>query len=86
MAALTATSGNKLLISLAAWRAGICLAPCLAYDTAVGENPFYKQLAIWDWVEAGILYAACSAHQDGSCDDYFPMNELGRRHFPPGKR
>jgi hypothetical protein len=24
------------------------------------------------WVEAGILYAARSAHADGSCDDYFP--------------
>lgn len=26
-----------------------------------------------EWVEAGILYAAHTAHPDGSCDDYFPF-------------
>lgn len=44
----------------------------LAWDTDVKDNPFYQQAAICDWVEAGILYAANSAHPDGSCDDYFP--------------
>jgi hypothetical protein len=45
----------------------------LAYHTDVPNNPFYQQQAIRDWVEAGILYAARSAHKDGSCDDYFPF-------------
>jgi hypothetical protein len=44
----------------------------LAYSTNVADNPFYRQPAIKQWVEAGILYAANSAHADGSCDDYFP--------------
>jgi len=44
----------------------------LAYDTDCCDNPFYRQPVIRDWVEAGILYAARSAHPDGSCDDYFP--------------
>ncbi len=44
----------------------------LAYDTDVPDNPFYQQQVIQDWVEAGILYAVRSSHQDGSCDDYFP--------------
>ncbi len=49
----------------------------LAYDTDVPDNPFYQQSAIRDWVEAGILYAAHSAHADGSCDDYFPYERAG---------
>ena len=49
----------------------------LAYDTPVASNPFYRQPAIRDWVEAGILYAAQSAHKDGSCDDYFPYERAG---------
>lgn len=44
----------------------------LAYHTNLPENPFYQQTVLRDWVEAGILYAAHSAHSDGSCDDYFP--------------
>lgn len=44
----------------------------LAYDTNLADNPFYHQPIIYNWVEAGILYAAHSAHPDGSCDDYFP--------------
>ena len=44
----------------------------LAYDTNVPNNPFYRQPIIREFVEAGILYAARSAHADGSCDDYFP--------------
>lgn len=49
----------------------------LAYDTNLPDNPFYRQPAIRDWVEAGILYAARSAHRDGSCDDYFPFERAG---------
>ena len=44
----------------------------LAYTTDISDNPFYQQAVIPDWVEAGIFYAAKSAHADGSCDDYFP--------------
>ena len=49
----------------------------LAYQTNLPNNPFYQQPAIRDWVEAGILYAARSAHRDGSCDDYFPYERAG---------
>lgn len=49
----------------------------LAYNSDVPDNPFYQQPAIRDWVEAGILYAAKSAHPDGSCDDYFPYERAG---------
>jgi hypothetical protein len=44
----------------------------LAYSTNIPKNPFYQQPALKRWVEAGIVYAARSAHADGSCDDYFP--------------
>ncbi len=49
----------------------------LAYDTNLSDNPFYRQPVIPQWVEAGILYAASSAHKDGSCDDYFPYERAG---------
>ncbi|ACK70972.1 conserved hypothetical protein [Gloeothece citriformis PCC 7424] len=49
----------------------------LAYHTHIINNPFYHQPVIKDWVEAGILYAAKSAHKDGSCDDYFPFERAG---------
>lgn len=49
----------------------------LAYATPVPDNPFYQQTVLRDWVEAGILYAAHSAHADGSCDDYFPYERAG---------
>lgn len=49
----------------------------LAYNTKIADNPFYQKPAIRHWVEAGILYAARSAHADGSCDDYFPYERAG---------
>ena len=49
----------------------------LAYDTDVANNPFYQHPSIPVWVEAGILFAAKSAHPDGSCDDYFPFEKAG---------
>lgn len=49
----------------------------LAYHTDWADNPFFHQAALRDWVEAGILYAARSAHGDGSCDDYFPFERAG---------
>jgi hypothetical protein len=45
----------------------------LAYETDIPDNPFYKQTNIRQWVNAGITFAAKSAHSDGSCDDYFPF-------------
>ncbi|MDQ3623780.1 MAG: hypothetical protein M3463_15035 [Verrucomicrobiota bacterium] len=47
----------------------------LAYALPIAGNPYYQQPAIREWVEAGILYAARSAHPDGSCDDYFPYEK-----------
>ncbi len=47
----------------------------LAYSLPIPGNAFYLQSAIKEWVEAGILYAARSAHPDGSCDDYFPFEK-----------
>lgn len=44
----------------------------LAHETDIPDNPYYKNPAIREWVEAGISFAARSAHPDGSCDDYFP--------------
>ncbi|NJP12543.1 MAG: hypothetical protein HC866_26295 [Leptolyngbyaceae cyanobacterium RU_5_1] len=49
----------------------------LAYYTDLPENPFYQQPVLQDWVAAGILFAAHSAHPDGSCDDYFPFERAG---------
>ncbi len=49
----------------------------LAYHTNWADNPFYHQSILRQWVEAGILYAARSAHGDGSCDDYFPFERAG---------
>jgi len=45
----------------------------LAYHTDVEGNIFRRQPAIRTWVEAGIDFAARSAHPNGSCDDYFPF-------------
>jgi hypothetical protein len=49
----------------------------LVYQTQMPDNPFYQQPVIRDFVEAGINYAARSAHGDGSCDDYFPFERAG---------
>ncbi len=49
----------------------------LVYSLPLPDNPYYQQPAIRSWVLAGILYAARSAHADGSCDDYFPFERAG---------
>ena len=49
----------------------------LVYALPLPDNPYYQQASIKAWVEAGILYAAQSAHADGSCDDYFPFERAG---------
>jgi len=83
------------MAALAFWRYKIIDFPsgmaqefvcALAYDTAVGENPFYKQLAIrvgWrrDSLPPAVLIRMAPAMI------IFPMNRLvGRRRFPSGKR
>src|SRR4051794_30005486 len=45
----------------------------LAWALDLPDNPYYQSPAIREWVQAGILYAARSAHPDGSCDDYYPF-------------
>lgn len=45
----------------------------LAWSVDMPCNPYFRQAAVRDWVEAGISYAARSAHADGSCDDYYPF-------------
>lgn len=49
----------------------------LASTSDLPGNPYFGNEAIRDWVAAGILYAARSAHADGSCDDYFPYEKAG---------
>jgi len=49
----------------------------LVYSLDIPDNPYYQQAAIRSWVEAGILFAARSAHGDASCDDYFPFEKAG---------
>lgn len=44
----------------------------LVYELNIPANPYRGHEAIKQWVQAGILFAARSAHADGSCDDYFP--------------
>ena len=47
----------------------------LVYALPIAGNPYHGQPSIKEWAEAGILYAARSAHSDGSCDDYFPFEK-----------
>ncbi|MGK7890454.1 MAG: hypothetical protein AB4042_14050 [Leptolyngbyaceae cyanobacterium] len=49
----------------------------LVYALPLPDNPYYQQPSLKTWVEAGITYAAQSAHRDGSCDDYFPFERAG---------
>jgi hypothetical protein len=49
----------------------------LVYSLDLPDNPYYQQESLRQWVTAGILFAARSAHPDGSCDDYFPFERAG---------
>lgn len=51
----------------------LVLPLALAWSLDMPGNGFRGQSAIRDAVEAGIRYAARSAHKDGSCDDYYPF-------------
>jgi len=73
MAALTATGSTKLLISLAAWPRNLS-GPGFSLRHRRSENPFYRQLMIQG---GGGSLCRLSAHQDGSCDDYFPYERAG---------
>jgi hypothetical protein len=45
----------------------------LAWSLDLPGNPYRGQGSIRAWAEAGIRFAARSAHPDGSCDDYYPF-------------
>ncbi|MDQ6913393.1 MAG: hypothetical protein M3128_11035 [Verrucomicrobiota bacterium] len=47
----------------------------LVYSLDLPDNPYFQQPSIKEWAEAGMLFAAHSAHADGSCDDYFPFEK-----------
>jgi hypothetical protein len=49
----------------------------LVYTLDLPGNLYYQKPALRTWVEAALLYAAKSAHRDGSCDDYFPFERAG---------
>ena len=49
----------------------------LAYDLDAPGNEYHGNETIREWARAGIIYAAESAHNDGSCDDYFPFEKAG---------
>ncbi len=45
----------------------------LAWSLDLPDNPYRGQPEMRRWIEAGIRFAAHSAHADGSCDDYYPF-------------
>ncbi len=45
----------------------------LVWSLDLPDNPYRGVPVVGDWIEAGIRYAARSAHADGSCDDYYPF-------------
>lgn len=45
----------------------------LAWSLDLPGNPYRGEPEVRAWVEAGIRFAARSAHPDGSCDDYYPF-------------
>ncbi len=47
----------------------------LVHSLDLPDNPYFQQPSIKEWAEAGMLFAARSAHADGSCDDYFPFEK-----------
>jgi hypothetical protein len=51
----------------------LVLPLALAWSLDLPDNPYRGAPAIRDAAEAGIRYAARSAHRDGSCDDYYPF-------------
>jgi hypothetical protein len=49
----------------------------LVYNLDAPGNSYYQQPVLRDWALAGMRFAAASAHNDGSCDDYFPYEKAG---------
>jgi hypothetical protein len=51
------------------------LVLALAWATEHPQNPFFKNPRLRELAEAGLRFAAKTAHRDGSCDDYFPFEK-----------
>lgn len=51
----------------------LVLPLALVWSLDLPGNRYRGDPQVRDWVEAGIRYAARSAHKDGSCDDYYPF-------------
>ena len=45
----------------------------LVWSLDLPDNPYRGSAAVRAWIEAGMRFAARSAHADGSCDDYYPF-------------
>jgi hypothetical protein len=80
----TPVSGSYGCFDRSYWHYRIMDFPCgmsqefvwplaLVWSLDLPDNPYRAQLALRDWIEAGIHFAARSAHRDGSCDDYYPF-------------
>jgi hypothetical protein len=53
-----------------------CVWPlALACSLPIPGNLYRENPALKQWIEAGIRYAARSAHADGSCDAHFPFEK-----------
>ena len=62
------------------WPLALCFDTEFQSDLTEEQNAtsgYYQNEVIKEWVEAGIMFAAKSAHADGSCDDYFPFERAG---------
>lgn len=51
----------------------LVLPLALVWSLDLPDNPYRGSPEVRAWIEAGIRYAARSAHADGSCDDYYPF-------------
>jgi hypothetical protein len=51
----------------------LALPLALAHALPVPGSPWHGQPELARWAEAGVRFAARSAHRDGSCDDYYPF-------------
>lgn len=49
-----------------------CLALAMAWVTEHPQNPFHRNVRLFELTHASLEFSAQSAHADGTCDDYFP--------------
>lgn len=47
----------------------------LAWSLPMPGTPYFRQPEVRRWAEAGIRFAARSAHANGACDDYYPFEQ-----------